>query len=81
MTGNPNTPRVTVNLTLDKLDELATFAAYLRAEPVDGGAAGFGIEGAVRIVRSLSREAWAAMGSPVVIPITLHNVRAESVTP
>lgn len=69
-------------LTLTELlGGLATFDAYLRVEPTDAGAEGFGIEGAVRITRSIGREEWEALGSPIVLPITLHNVTAESVTP
>jgi hypothetical protein len=81
MTDTPNAPRVTVDLRLDRLDELARFTSYLRAEPVDAGAEGFGVDGAVMIVRTISRDAWEGLGCPVVLPITLHNVAAESVTP
>lgn len=78
MTNNP--PRVTVTLRLHDLGDLARFTAYLRAEPVDGGAEGFGIEGALMVSRSIGREAWEALGCPVELPVTLHNVQAVSVT-
>lgn len=81
MTKPPNTPRVHVTLTLQQLDDPgAVFRAWLRAEPADGGADGFGVAGAVPIHRRIGRDEWEALGSPVVLPITLHNV-APDVTP
>jgi len=66
-----------VDLTLDQLDELARFTAYLRVEPVLGSAEGFGIEGATMISKTISRDTWEGMGRPVSIPITLRTVAVE----
>jgi hypothetical protein len=79
MDNNPTPPRVTVTLRLDQLDQLARFTSYLRVEPLDAGAEGFGIEGATLIVRTISRDAWEGLGCPVDLPVTLHNVAAVSV--
>jgi hypothetical protein len=75
MTTPPDTTPLPVTLTLNELGELARFTGYVRMEPADGGAEGFGVEGATLIVCTLSRDAWEGLGSPVVIPVTLRNVR------
>lgn len=77
MTDTPNAPRTSVDFTLADLNSShATFAAWLRVELVDAGAAGFGIEGGVRIHRTIPRDSWEALGSPVVLPVTVHNASA-----
>lgn len=73
MTTTPNTP-LSVTLTLDKLDGMATFAAYLRLETTDSATEGFGLEGAVRVAKTIDREAWEALGSPVVLAVVLRSV-------
>jgi hypothetical protein len=72
-------PPLTVDLTLDKLNQLAEFATYLRMEAADGGAEGFGLEGGVRIARHISRDAWEGLGCPVVLTVTLQTVGATLV--
>jgi hypothetical protein len=67
-------PPLPVTLTLSKLDELATFTTYLRVEPADPAADGFEIEGAVMISKTISRDSWEGLGSPVVLTVTLHSL-------
>lgn len=75
MTSTPNSP-LAVTLTLQRLDGRAEFGTYLRTDVTDDGAAGFGIEGATRITRSMDRDAWEALGMPVVLDITLRVLPA-----
>lgn len=70
-------PPLPITLRLDKLGELAEFTAYLRMEPTDPAAEGFGLEGATLIRRHISRDAWEALGCPVVLSVRLRNVAAE----
>jgi hypothetical protein len=76
MTNNPQIHPTPVDLTLNRLDDAgALFVGYLRMEAPDAGAEGFGIEGATRIERRLDRDSWEGAGSPVVLAVTLRNVR------
>lgn len=68
------TPPLPITLTLVKLDDVATFMTYLRLEPTDPAAEGFGLEGAVLVSTTTSRDSWEGLGMPTVLAVTLSTV-------